>query len=710
MDIQKPMDLVNEYIQSFTPITPDPIDSISPWTQKKRVSKTGPLDSMLNPNEQGRFAISFLTNQHKELKETYSMKLISDLLLDGAASPMYKSLIESKLGTDYAPTTGYSTYQSTCHHSFGVQGTSDYEKVRDVVYETLEKSYRNGFRKERIESVLLQFEMATRHRSSMFAMNLGWNTLRFMIHGGDPLIFLDLDKNLKEIRSLIQEPGYIQEKMKHYFLDNNHVLEFLMEADGDHGQKTSTLEANLVADVTSSMTETEFLKWDGLNSDLVKKQNEKSGSSELPMLALSEISTQNTVYETESYLLDPTQNTKLVHRKVDTNGITYLYLKIDISHLDETLKMYIPLFCRALTSLGTKGKPLEILDEKIRLHSGGIGASCVVVPDPNNLTKTKEYIEIYGSCLDEQFAEMTSLVKEIVIDVDWQRQNEFSTCLAGLVTEFSQKVVGEGHSFAMSMAASTLTPFAKRSESWNGLTQLLFLERLDSTNALKVLSTIMPEIVTKSQVGALLVSQSEPSCSLVKEISSVFTSTDTTEQYPPFEQLYDSKAHEMDLGINFVAQSFVCVPFTHTDAPHLKLLSSILTSQFLHTELREKGGAYGGAARYSSMSGLFHFMTYRDPIGYKRTLDTFARSIRWVKENGITDQMVKEAKLDTLKQLDSPVDVGQEGLSDFLYGSIHKEQQKFRDGIFNASKADILGSVVYLEKQSCIAVVGEALQ
>jgi Zn-dependent M16 (insulinase) family peptidase len=50
------------------------------------------------------------------------MKILSYLILDGHASPMYKSLIESNIGSEYAASTGYdnSTVRST--FSVGLQG------------------------------------------------------------------------------------------------------------------------------------------------------------------------------------------------------------------------------------------------------------------------------------------------------------------------------------------------------------------------------------------------------------------------------------------------------------------------------------------------------------------------------------------------------------------------------------------------------------
>ena len=78
-------------------------------------------------------------------------------------------------------------------------------------------------------------------------------------------------------------------------------------------------------------------------------------------------------------------------------------------------------------------------------------------------------------------------------------------------------------------------------------------------------------------------------------------------------ELKDSKhvLYPLPFAVNYTAKSFKCVPYTHPDSAPLQVLASLMTSHFLHKELREKGGAYGGSARYASLTGIFSMMTYR---------------------------------------------------------------------------------------------------
>ena len=51
-------------------------------------------------------------------------------------------------------------------------------------------------------------------------------------------------------------------------------------------------------------------------------------------------------------------------------------------------------------------------------------------------------------------------------------------------------------------------------------------------------------------------------------------------------------------------------------------------NDFLHREIREKGGAYGGMAGYNADGGLFSMLSYRDPH-LERTLDVYEDAIKW---------------------------------------------------------------------------------
>jgi Zn-dependent M16 (insulinase) family peptidase len=99
-------------------------------------------------------------------------------------------------------------------------------------------------------------------------------------------------------------------------------------------------------------------------------------------------------------------------------------------------------------------------------------------------------------------------------------------------------------------------------------------------------------------------------------------------------------------SVYYTGKSFRCVPYNHKDGPALQTLSHLMTNKFLHMELREKGGAYGGRAIYNPLCGTLQMMSYRDPQVF-RTLETYKNAVDWSEK--ITETLnisdLNEAKL-----------------------------------------------------------------
>ncbi len=68
-----------------------------------------------------------------------------------------------------------------------------------------------------------------------------------------------------------------------------------------------------------------------------------------------------------------------------------------------------------------------------------------------------------------------------------------------------------------------------------------------------------------------------------------------------------------------------------------------MTNKYLHREIREKGGAYGGGAA-GGQPGQFNFYSYRDPNSME-TVQAFHNAVVWATRATYTQQDIDEAKL-----------------------------------------------------------------
>ena len=74
---------------------------------------------------------------------------------------------------------------------------------------------------------------------------------------------------------------------------------------------------------------------------------------------------------------------------------------------------------------------------------------------------------------------------------------------------------------------------------------------------------------------------------------------------------------------------------------------------YLHREIREKGGAYGGFALYSPEDGLFCLASYRDPH-IVSTLNVFDNAAEFIRSGSFGEEDVNEAILQVCSEIDKP--------------------------------------------------------
>ena len=147
-------------------------------------------------------------------------------------------------------------------------------------------------------------------------------------------------------------------------------------------------------------------------------------------------------------------------------------------------------------------------------------------------------------------------------------------------------------------------------------------------------------------------------------------------------------AWSVNVPLAYVARVFRTVPHAHVDAAALQVLAKLLRANFLHREIREKGGAYGGLAGYNTDGGMLSLLSYRDPQ-LLRTLEVYRQAVDWACRGEFTDEMIREAILASFGELDRPLSPGGRGYREFLcqqQGRSMELRQELRDGILAVSR------------------------
>merc|ERR1719210_2757408 len=245
----------------------------------------------------------------------------------------------------------------------------------------------------------------------------------------------------------------------------------------------------------------------------------------------------------------------------------------------------------------------------------------------------------------------------------------------------------------MASAASSLTPAGLLSELFSGMSHLNLLKKLSQEDAEVIakklqriagivlskggmrvaLNTSAPEHFIKATESFLL-NLGEKSEDRQQDGADNFLATTLYQHYvTPFP-------------INFTSLSIPTVSYSSPDSAPLKVLSGLLSAKYLHSEIREKGGAYGGGA--TAGSGAFTYYSYRDP----NSLDTFSvfnQSADWVLGDNFGQAEVEEAVLRVFQGVDAPVAPGHKGMRFFLSGISDEDFALHRSRLRSVTLSDL---------------------
>lgn len=717
LPLREHLKYINEnYLQNFERIAPsEVVPNEERWSEPRKVTIEAREDAFApDPQKQTTAVVSFVLNDIKDTYESFVLQILGELLTGGPNSPFYRRLLEPNIGTGYAPVTGYDNHTKDTTFAVGLQGIheQDVDKVLKIIDSTFEEASRDGFSQERIEAVLHSIELSVKHQTSNFGLSMAMNLTPLWNHNGDPVEALYINSIVEKFRRHLEEdPNYLRNKVKKYFLENKHRLVTVMRPDKDFEAKQEVEEQNILKSRVAALTDEDKVKISEKAKQLLAMQNSVDNADCLPTLQLSDIS-------------DHPEAAPLDHAKVQgiplqvalqpTNGITYFHGILNTASLSEKLKLHLPLFCMAATKMGAGDLDYRQLDQQMELKTGGLSVGLHMADGLDSINTYEQGVSLASHCLDRNVSAMFDLWQIIfnrlrLLDVD-----RLETLIRNLVGDLSNSVTSSGHQYAMIHAASSLTPTACSREFDEGMTFIRRVKAIAGTNQfeplLDVLRDISEELFLKDKMRCALNVTSEGQDGAFQSLESFITavkgSPSDTEIWTRDSSFKPSTQHThfvLPLPVNFASKVFPGAPYLSPDYAALRVLAGLMSAKFLHPEIREKGGAYGGGAMASS-SGLFSFYSYRDPKSLE-TIQTFDRAVDWAVNATYDEEAIKEAKLRVFQKIDAPTPPSSKGMRLFLSHIAEEQFAAHRRQILQVNKEDLVRvTEQYLRKSTAYGV------
>lgn len=689
------------------------VGDVHRWSEPKKMSTTCPEDAVsADPDRPGRISVSYLLPAVSETQEQLTLRIIGMLLVDGPSSPFFKSLVESGLGADFSPNTGFDGNTRETSFAVGLQGAhpDDFEKIEAAITATLVQVVAEGFDMEQVDAILHQVELSQKHQSSSFGLNLGMGLMGTVTHDCDPVEALQINAMIERFQADIKDPAFLTSKVTQHFLENPHRLTFTMTPDPDYNDKLAADEQARLAVKVEQLDAGARQQLLETGQALLEAQDGDDGGECLPSLAVGDID------RDKAYPAVLTQQFERLGDKCDidvvlseqpTNGVLYFRSVIDTESLPDELQDYVPLFCSVLCALGTERLSYRELAQQIKSTSGGFTSKVHLARSPVEVEQHEQGVRFMSYCLGRNIETMFATWSEIFANPNFEERDYLKTLIAMDASDMGGSIAQSGHTFAQLLAASSVSSISALSNRHTGLEQIALTQSLaamdDLDDVVAKLKRIGDHVL---RPGAMRVSAVGDEATLNATMPKMLDFL--TELQPPataaeanFTGVGTAEASERALGggaelylpgsstfvktpfnVNYAARSIPTVPYSHPDSATLSVLGKAMSAKFLHREIREKGGAYGGGA--AAQNGLFHFYSYRDP-NTSATLDAFDAAVNWAADGNITQKDIDEAKLSIFQGVDAPTSPGNRGTTMFLSGISDAQRQARREHLLDVT-------------------------
>ena len=719
---------VQEFISQNVLSDFEPSNNSISVKNEERISKPKTVTEFYNPmpddENNHHVVLSWLLGESHDPVELLESFLVSNILLDNSASPLRKILENTDLGKSLSPLTGLEADHKELVFAAGLEGVSSNKQieVEDLILGCLKDIVSSGIPKDLIESSLHQLEIKQREITGSgmpYGLQIMLSCLPACIHNDDPLKVLDLDSSFNVIKNNLKKDNYIESLIEKKIISNPHRVNYCLAPDIDFNSKNEKKIKEKINEKSKNLSIKDKERIIELTKNLKLRQEKSDNPELLPKV------TKDDIPKTRAYCksVSNKDDNKNYFYKVGTNGITYHSIILPCSPLTNDEYKVASLFTNTLTDVGIGNQGYEEVQKIQSALTGGISANFILIPNDDNLSHSLG-LKITSKSLEEKEKEMQDLMIETAKNANFSDKNRVKDMLNFISSDIEKSLIQNGHILSMSNAAAQINNISSTSDNVLGINFISntgeLSKKIDKKIELEKYIELLESIKNKiNPIPSFTFTASSLDMNKSKinfEHNNKNNSFDTQSYFDIQEE---SVGWITGAQVTYCAEAFPTVDFFHEDAPALSVLGAVLRNGYLHSAIREKGGAYGSGAMQDSNNKVFKFFSYRDPR-CTETFEDFKKSREWSLKN-ITQEQLDEGILGIISSIDKPLSPYGEAMSDFsmnlerknvekrleirsmvkscTLGDLKNVSQKY---LFNESKKSVIAGKNYIEEMKSL--------
>jgi len=427
------------------------------------------------------------------------------------------------------------------------------------------------------------------------------------------------------------------------------------------------------------------------------------------------------------------KGTTVLRHDLLTNGIVYTDIGFDLRVIPFDLLPLIPLFSRCLTEMGTSKMDDVALSRYIQTYTGGVYTSTSTgqkhSPSGNAVPKPEVVSNLFlrGKATYAKTGELFGVMRDVLLDTKLDNKAKFLQMALETKTRMESSVQSSGHSFASGRIGSRYSVTELVQEQMGGIQYLHFIRQL-----VKDIESDWPSVLAKlERIRNLLTDRRKMIINLSAEEKGFRATQANLEEYIQSIPLRTEEAKIQDWAgelrkfegrgegfvvptqVNYVGKGGQIYQVGEETSGSDAVVSRFLRTSWLWDKVRVVGGAYGAMNSFSAQSGVFKYVSYRDP-NLKQTLDTYDATPEFLREAAkeMSASTLSNAIIGMIGDMDAPMSPDQKGFTSmdrFLTGLTDEMRQRRREQVLSTTAKNFKDFGERLEavsKSGTIAVVG----
>ena len=724
MDMAEKLTFIDEhYLSAYDALEVDSeVAAEAPFTVPVRRVREFPISEGENADENTYLAWNLSVGDTLDRELCVAFQILDFVLCTVPGAPLKKALIDKGIGKDVFSI--YDTDLRQPYFSIVAKGTSlDREgEFRDTIKEVLEGIVRDGFDRKSLLAAINHFEFKYREADfGSFPKGLmyGLKALSsWMYDDGKPFIHIEANETYEKLRERV-ETGYFEGLVKRYLLENSHgAMVVLQPREGLAKEEEASLRT-VLAGKKAQLSEKELAEIhsmiDALN-DFRENEDTPEDLARIPLLSREDMKREAAPLYNEERSLG---GVSALYHNVFTNGIGYLRLIFKIREVPAEYFPYIGILQNAFCHVDTAHYTYAELSNEINLATGELVVGCnnyANVQDPSQDTVT---MEVGTKALYDNLDRAMELIGELILTSNLKDTKRLKEILAENNSRVQEYMLDAGNNVAVSRALSYGDARHAVSEELAGVSQYRFTSALEKEfEEKKEVLTQRLETLCKMifRPENLLVDFTGDEKAFEALESSVAALTEKLYTCEVKKERYIPDVSRKNEGFMTSGQvQYVCRAgnFLKKGLPYkgaLKVLSVMMGYEYLWSNIRVKGGAYGCMCGFGRTGDCF-FVSYRDP-NLGQTIDVYEAAADFIANYDANERTMTQYIIGTFSQLDMPLTAagkGRRSRDAYLRGITQEMIQTERDEIIDAMPEDIRSLAAYIRafmEDDFLCVVG----